>query len=359
MFTNDNFTQAHLLRIREQTKADPAIIERMIYAFGLLEAISKVGLSFIFKGGTSLMVLLNKPRRLSTDIDIVVEPGTDIDEYIKKAGILFPFKWVKENLRGSKTSIDKRHFYFYFDSPRIGEEIRVLLDVVFEDNPYLKVIEKEIKNNLLLSKGENLMVRIPDKNCVLGDKLTAFAPHTTGIPFGINKELEIIKQMYDCWTILQEMDDYKMVSQVYERVSRIEMGYRNLELTSEDCLYDTIQSCICILGKGSIREDEYKHYQAGIVALKTHIFSGTMNGEIAAKCASEIMYLATCIMTKNEYERIENPDAYRTVKLPIQGVKKVNSLRNIDPEAYAYMVRAFQMLLDYGLYKNGVMGDGD
>lgn len=91
MFSNDNFTLAHLLEIREQTKADPAIIERTIYAFGLLEAISKVGLSFIFKGGTSLIVLLNKPRRLSTDIDIIVEPGTDIDEYIKKAGILFPF----------------------------------------------------------------------------------------------------------------------------------------------------------------------------------------------------------------------------------------------------------------------------
>ena len=258
-----------------------------------------MGLSFIFKGGTSLIVLLSKPRRLSTDIDIVVEPGTDIDEYIKKAGVLFPFKWVEEKFRKSKTSIEKRHFHFYFDSPRMGEEIRVLLDVVFEENPYLKVVEKEISNDLLLSEGENLMVRIPDKNCVLGDKLTAFAPHTIGIPFGINKELEVIKQMYDCWTILQEMDDYKMVSQVYERVSRIEMGYRNLELTPADCLYDTIQSCICLLGKGSIREEEYKNYQDGIGAIKTHIFSGTMNGEIAAKCASEIMYLATCMMTNS------------------------------------------------------------
>ena len=74
--------------IREQTKADPSIIERTIFAFGLLEAITRVELPFIFKGGTSLLVMLDDPRRLSTDIDIVVAPGTDMDTYIEKAGTI-------------------------------------------------------------------------------------------------------------------------------------------------------------------------------------------------------------------------------------------------------------------------------
>lgn len=354
MFTNENYTKANIQRIRDLTKADPSIIERTVFAFGLLEAISMVGLSFVFKGGTSLMVLLKEPRRFSTDIDIIVEPGTDIDDYIQKAGVLFPFKRAEEHFRAVKRDIEKRHFRFYFDSPGSGEEIRVLLDVVFEENPYPKVVEKEVASGLLLSKGENLFVRIPDKNCILGDKLTAFAPHTTGIPFGIGKELEIIKQIYDCWTILQEMDDYGMVSQVYHRVSHIEMGYRNLNLTPEDCLRDTIESCICILGTGSIRKDEYKKYLEGIDAIKPHIFNGKMNGQIAEKCACEIMYLAACILTNNKYERIEDPDAYRTIKLPIKGIKKVSGLKNVDPVSYAKMVRAFQMLLEFGLYTNGV-----
>ncbi|MCR5010972.1 MAG: hypothetical protein K6A72_01380, partial [Lachnospiraceae bacterium] len=46
-----------------------------------------------------------------------------------------------------------------------------------EDNPYLKVTERPIRSRLLLSEGEDLMVSLPDKNCILGDKLTAFAPH--------------------------------------------------------------------------------------------------------------------------------------------------------------------------------------
>ena len=355
MLTNENYTKDNIQRIREQTKADPSIIERTVFAFGLLEAISKVGLTFIFKGGTSLMVLLSEPRRFSTDIDIIVEPETNIDDYIQRAGVLFPFKRVEEHFRDVKRGIEKRHFRFYFDSPYSEEEIRVLLDVVFEENPYPRVVEKEVDNSHLLSEGENLLVRIPDKNCILGDKLTAFAPHTTGIPLGIGKELEIIKQMYDCWTILQEMDDYEMVSQVYHRVSYIEMGYRNLNLTPKDCLFDTIQSCICILGTGSIKKDEYKKYLEGIDAIKNHLFNGKINGQIAEKCACEIMYLAACLLTGNEYMQIENPDAYRTVKLPIKGIKKVSGIKNVDPVSYAKIVRSFQMLLEFGLFTNGVL----
>lgn len=96
MLLKDNYTAEHIITIKQQTGADPSIIERTIYAFGLLEAISCVGLPFIFKGGSSLLILLEKPRRLSTDIDIIVKPGIDINEYIKKAGNIFPFINVKE-----------------------------------------------------------------------------------------------------------------------------------------------------------------------------------------------------------------------------------------------------------------------
>ena len=61
MLKRDNYTQSHIMNIRAQTGADPAIIERTVFAFGLLEAIAKAGMSFIFKGGTSIMIL-----RLST-----------------------------------------------------------------------------------------------------------------------------------------------------------------------------------------------------------------------------------------------------------------------------------------------------
>lgn len=357
MLKRDNYTLSHIMDIRAQTGSDPAIIERTVFAFGLLEAIAKTGMSFIFKGGTSIMMLLKEPRRLSTDIDILVKPGTDIDEYIQKAGAFFPFKHVVEDFRTAHSTIEKRHFRFYFTSPRNGEDFNVLLDVVFEENVYLKIEEKEIMGNHLLTEGDNLTVRIPNKNCLLGDKLTAFAPHTIGVPFFRGRDsmhLEIIKQMFDCWTILQEMDDFHMVSQNYGIIAEKEIGYRKTALAKRDCLVDTIQTCICILGEGSIREDEYKQYFAGINAIQTHLFNGKMNGQEAGKYACSIMYLAACILTESEFVRIENPDSYRAMKLPMKGIKKISRLKNIDVEAYAQMVRSLQMLQEEGLFLESI-----
>ena len=355
MLLRKNYTAEHIAKLRQETGADPSILERTVFAFGLLEAIRSVDMPFIFKGGTSLLVLLNEPRRLSTDIDIIVDHETDVDRYIEKAGRIFPFVSVEEHKRKGANDIEKRHFRFHFLSPRTGKEINILLDVVFEDNPYLKVTEHPIRSRLLLSEDEDLMVKLPDKNCILGDKLTAFAPHTTGIPFGADKELEIIKQLFDCWTLIQEMDDYKTVASVYDNVSRIELGYRGLESTPSDCLKDTIDSCICIMGRGSVRPEEYTDFSSGINAIQGHIFVGRINGENAGVYASEVMYLAANILTgQTEYERITNPDDYRNVQLKLKGIKKISSIRNTNPLAYAYMVKSLQLLNENGLYTESV-----
>ena len=57
MLLSENYTADHISYLREKTGADPSILERTVYAFGLLEAIKSVGMPFIFKGGTSLLVI--------------------------------------------------------------------------------------------------------------------------------------------------------------------------------------------------------------------------------------------------------------------------------------------------------------
>ena len=356
MFTKENYTAEHIRALRARTGADMSILERAVFAFGLLEAIRRVDLPFIFKGGTSLMVLLERPKRLSTDIDIIVEPETDVDEYIRKAGQIFPFIRVEEHSRKGRNDIEKRHFRFLFLSPLTGKEINLLLDVVFEHNPYTLLAQRPIRSAILDSEGDDLKVTVPDKNCILGDKLTAFAPHTTGIPFGVDKELEIIKQMFDCWTLLREMDDYATVASVYDNVVRIEMGYRGMSLSPEEVLLDTIRSCICITGRGGIRPEEYANYLTGINAIQGHIFDGRINGETAALYACQIMYLAACLATgQKEYEALDDPDHYRGVSLTMKGVKRINYVRNVDPVAYGYMVKAFQLLQGKGHFAETIL----
>lgn len=356
MLSNENYTVEHINDLRKKTGADPSILERTVFAFGLLEAIAKVGMSFIFKGGTSLLVLLNNPRRLSTDIDIIVRPGTDVDDYINKAGSIFPFIRVEENIRKGANNIEKRHFRFYFHSPRSDKEINILLDVVFEENPYLKLDRKPIRNELLLSEGDDLIVDLPNKNCILADKLTAFAPHTTGIPFGVGKELEIIKQMYDCWTLLQEIDDYQMVNEVYREVSAIELGYRALDLNPSDCLSDTIDSCVCLIGRRKIREEEYEYFSSGINAISGHIYNGKINGEYAVAYASELMDFAAHLLTnQTDYSRIVDPEEYLNADLHIQGSRIVKGLRNTNPLAYAYIIRSVHLLQEKDIFSERLL----
>ena len=82
----------------------PQLIERALYALGLLEALRQTGMDFIFKGGSCLMILLPQVMRLSTDNDIVVDPGTDVEIYIEKASRIFPFVRYEEQVRIGKNN---------------------------------------------------------------------------------------------------------------------------------------------------------------------------------------------------------------------------------------------------------------
>jgi len=70
-----------------ETKADPILIEKAIYAFELLGNLIENGINLIFKGGTGLMLLIPEFKRLSIDIDIMSEADNEslnnaFDKYI-------------------------------------------------------------------------------------------------------------------------------------------------------------------------------------------------------------------------------------------------------------------------------------
>ena len=117
MIAPSAYSIAHVNALREKYQKDPSLLERALFAFGLLEAIARVGMPFVFKGGTALMLILDRPLRLSTDIDVLVEPGTDVDRYIGEAARLFPFKDVAEDRRIGKNAIEKRGMMYGKEFP--------------------------------------------------------------------------------------------------------------------------------------------------------------------------------------------------------------------------------------------------
>jgi predicted nucleotidyltransferase component of viral defense system len=58
-------------------KINPPLVEKMIRALSLLQHLKVQGLHFVFKGGTSLILLLKHARRFSVDIDILTEASRE------------------------------------------------------------------------------------------------------------------------------------------------------------------------------------------------------------------------------------------------------------------------------------------
>lgn len=247
MITRENYSIEHIMKLYESSKRDPNLIERVLFAFGLLEALRRVELPFIFKGGTSLLLLLDKPMRLSTDIDIIVEPGTEVDVYLEKAAKIFPFKAYEEQIRKGKNNIEKRHFKFQFESPRTKEPVEIILDILFESSKYANTIDKNIDCELLLTEPEYLQVKVPDVNSILADKLTAFAPHTTGVLIDTRKDLEIMKQMFDVYSLIGVFDDFNAVYETYHKIVEDEIAYRGIDVTAKDAIMDILLHYLPVL----------------------------------------------------------------------------------------------------------------
>ncbi len=338
MITKESFAENHIRNLQKTSKRDPVLLERAVYAFGLLEALARVGMPFIFKGGTCLMLLMDTPRRLSTDIDIIVEPNTDLDSFLDKAAAIFPFRNMEEQKRVGKNNIVKRHFKFTYDSPINNKPFYILLDVLFEENHYAETVTKEIRNDLLITEPEYLSVTIPSADCVLADKLTAFAPHTTGIPLNQGKDMEVMKQLYDVIALLDYFTDCDKVIDTYKAIANAEIAYRGIDVDYKDCLWDTFDSAFCIASRGKTNSEEYPTYVKGIRDLRGHIYAENYSPEIAAVRAVKVMYMAMCLLTGSEYTKIENENILSNSKITHTALAPLNYLRKINLEAYSYLI---------------------
>ena len=81
---------------KEHNKIDKGILEKMIYALHLLERIKANGLDFVFKGGTSLVLLLEEGNRFSIDIDIICKTDrAELESILQKVVDTSNFKSVE------------------------------------------------------------------------------------------------------------------------------------------------------------------------------------------------------------------------------------------------------------------------
>lgn len=321
------------------------LIEKTIRAFSLLEALVRSGCPFVFKGGTSLMLHLNSSKRLSIDIDIICPPGTDIELYLDKYADLYGFGNIQLVERISRTDVPKKHAKFFYQVSFFAghNEEKILLDVLFEDIHYNKIVTLPIVSPFLKTDGEPVMVNIPSYQDLLGDKLTAFAPHTTGIPFfkgEKNCSMEINKQLYDIASLFDLTNDLTITTETFKKFAAVELAYRHLPAEEiQQILDDIFYTSLSMIIQGIGDPEEYKMLIDGMKRVKGFIHSEKYGLESAIVNASKAAYLSKIIEKGKTAVNHFNPDdtadlADTEIIAPLP--TKLNRLKKTNIEAFYY-----------------------
>jgi predicted nucleotidyltransferase component of viral defense system len=345
MISDKSRTKEWILGIREEFPGrDSILIEKLIFALSLLEDLRLSGLDFIFKGGTSLILLLGTPTRFSIDIDITLHGDVDLNQYFSKIIAKGTFSRYEESIRIA--NIPKRHFKFFFQSVIQGQEITLLLDILFEENFYTQSISVPIQSSILSQDGQTTEVICPSVECLLGDKLTAYAPHTTGIQYGIEKQLEMVKQLFDVAILFNVVSDVSETRITFSRISQQEISYRGfVDISLVEVLWDAINTSILIGTRGHANQKEYQEWVDGIEKLGSYVFRGRFTIDTAVVCASKAAYLSSLIM-KNEgtVKHFQPGTDISSWVITNQSYNKLNKLKKTSPESFFYFYRALSIL---------------
>lgn len=285
----------------------------MIYALHLLERLKSNGLEFVFKGGTSLVLLLEEGNRFSIDIDIISKTSrANIEDTLNKViGSSNFTEWKLDEHRSYKPGVPKAHYKLLFDTKKQGSGT-ILLDILIEESIYPEVIEKPIVTKWIDLEYETL-VTVPSIDSITGDKLTAFAPNTIGIPYFKGKDkqsfsMEICKQLFDLSKLFEQIDNIEIVSESFMAFAKHEIEYRkngnpDLELSPKKALQDTIDTCVILAKREGGTNDEkarFKELQRGIIAFGTgFLVTGNFRIDDAVPAAARVAYLAAKILVND------------------------------------------------------------
>jgi hypothetical protein len=198
--------------------------------------------------------------------------------------------------------------------------------------------------------GTAIPVKVPDFNNILGDKLTAFAPNTTGIPYRKgDKEMgmEIIKQMYDIGCLCEYADNPEVISSVFSSFAHTEIQYRGAICTVPDVLDDIMDNSLEICLRGNHGKADFSILSKGIVQVKGFIYSETFHLEKAITYAAKAAYISTVI--KYGQKEIKKYDAGKALEMrdwliqePIK--TKLNKLKKTNPEAFFYLYQLSEII---------------
>jgi hypothetical protein len=328
-------------------KVDSSLLEKAVRALFLTEQLKVNNLTFVFKGGTSLLLHLEKPLRFSIDVDIITSDDksklvTAMNAVIK-TGVFT--RWEPDE-RTLRKDLPVEHYKFFYKSqfPSPTAENYVLLDVLYENPLPAWVQQRPVQHPWLKTEGEPIQITLSTIGGLLGDKLTAFAPTTTGILYTKGRPMEIIKQLFDIGCLYDLVNDLTETQSAFQTISVQELKYRGLTISPSEVLDDSCLAALTICDR-NLQDPNFQHLARGIHNIQPHIFYRFVI-EHAMIDAAKLMFLST-LLRQNFKESPQKFGAAKDVTdwlITTADFNRFNKLKKTNPEAFFYIYKTWEQI---------------
>jgi predicted nucleotidyltransferase component of viral defense system len=342
--------QANLLHCQDY------MLEKAILALQLLANLVETGLPFQFKGGTSLLLRLPQIHRLSIDIDIATQATeNEVQDAVTRIGQISPFFHAVHDQDRDAALPPKKHFRFLFPSAINNNRSTILLDVLYEPNP-TPYCEPVLIKTPFIDCTRELRVNIPSVESLLGDKLTAFAPTTIGIPYfdrrNENRQTDIIKQLFDAAALFDAATNLQVVTEVYTTVHANQCCYRERAFTEAQTLDDSIEAAMQLSAHklpGFTTTPTSQQLGAGVGSLANHLVNQPFGPDDARIAAGKVACLAAWLKSRPVDKPIDSL-RYSTTRINELRDKQIGQpwpvldrLKTLNIEAFHYWWLAHQL----------------
>ena len=270
---------------------DLELLERTVHAFALLHGLLEAGLDFVFKGGTCMLLLPTGFQRLSIDIDIqTTATREDLESILAQVGTRAPFTAWRRQDRVHADPPQRSHYEFIYTPSTIGGERKILLDVV-EDACPLTDLQQLPAAPLFMELTTAPNVTLPALDALLGDKLTAFAPGTIGVPYkrgGQSMDLQVVKQFHDIRQLARYAGQPAIFRRAYSQTHAAQTRYRGGAWTLREVASDTVLHAW--YGRGVTFKDEAPTFvslnlAAGKKSLGNHLLNSKSYSDVEYQTA--------------------------------------------------------------------------
>jgi hypothetical protein len=190
-----------------------------------------------------------------------------------------------------------------------------------------------------------IMVRVPAVECLLGDKLTAFAPTTLGLPYDNESPVALIKQLFDIGQLFDVATDLPLILDSYERVFISENSYRNNRYTKERALADSYEAALTLSSIDLTKNIDNEHasiLQAGVRNIAPLLVTRSFTLSEAKTAAAKVALISRIILYDRRDIRFEHfrfnqagrgALAAAAMERPLEFLTK---LRGVNDEAFHY-----------------------